>query len=199
MKMKQCANGHFFDQAKNQTCPYCKNLSPSPGAQDERRGSKTVGIMQEKEPACAPPLAAETPKAQEPAAKTDAAAGGHTVAIIEQKLGMDPVVGWLVCIEGKEKGRDFRIRADNNFIGRDESMDIALTFDETVSRRNHAVISFDPQTGIFYFTPDEGRSIIRHNGNPVFSTVELLPKDELTIGMTKLLFVPLCGKDFSWD
>lgn len=196
MKMKQCPNGHFYDQTKDQACPYCKNLSPSSVNPEERRGSKTVGIM----PAGASPAPApqaEERKAPEPAPR--AAAAGHTVAIIEQKLGVDPVVGWLVCVEGKDKGRDFRIHADNNFIGRDEQMDIALTSDETVSRRNHAVISFDSQTGIFYFSPDEGRSITRHNGNPIFSTVELSPKDELEIGTTKLVFVPLCGKDFSWE
>ncbi len=227
MKMKQCPNGHFYDQIKDQTCPYCKNLAPAAGTQEERRGAKTVGIMQAGDgpvpaqatgagtqeerrgsktvgimqagagpvPAQAPAPQAEAGKAREPAEKS----GGHTVAIIAQKLGVDPVVGWLVCVEGKDKGRDFRIHADNNFIGRDEQMDIALTSDETISRRNHAVISFDSQTGIFYFSPDEGRSITRHNGNPIFSTVELSPKDELEIGTTKLLFVPLCGKDFCWE
>lgn len=196
MKMKQCPNGHFFDQTKTPSCPYCRNAAPSAGPAG---GAKTVGVAQPpvgamppREPVQAPPIA------QQPFPKQPAG-GGHTVAIIEQELGMDPVVGWLVCIEGKEKGKDFRIHADNNYIGRDPSMDIALTQDETVSRRNHAIISFDASSNVFYFSPGEGRSIIRHNGNPVFSTVELAERDVISIGMTKLLFVPFCGKDFKWE
>ena len=224
MIMKQCANGHFFDQTKDQTCPYCKNLASSAGIQEERRGSKTIGIMQSEPTPTAPdpvhtaapvdisvavptPIAADTTAIVKdsvaavisPQLQKKGADAGHTVAIIAQKLGVDPVVGWVVCVEGKDKGRDFRIHADNNFIGRDEQMDIALISDETISRRNHAVISFDSKTSTFYFSPDEGRSITRHNGKPLFSTVELAPKDEIEIGLTKLIFIPLCGKDFNWE
>jgi len=196
MKMKQCPNGHFYDQAKNQACPYCRNLAPAAG---RTGGAKTVGIEQPAPAAAPPPFQPQAPRPQQPVSRPPASAAGHTVAILEQKLGMDPVVGWLVCIDGNEKGRDFRIHADNNYIGRDPSMDIALTQDDTVSRRNHAIISYDAESNTFYFSPGEGRSIIRHNGNPVFSTVELSARDELVIGMTKLLFVPFCGEHFKWN
>ena len=37
---------------------------------------------------------------------------------------MDPVTGWLVCIEGPSKGRDYKIMTEKNFLGRSETMDI---------------------------------------------------------------------------
>ena len=35
----------------------------------------------------------------------------------------DPVVEWLVCIDGPEKGRDYRIRSGNNYIGRSQDIE----------------------------------------------------------------------------
>lgn len=39
---------------------------------------------------------------------------------LKRKLGIDPVVGWLVCIEGAEKGKDYRLLGRINTIGRGE-------------------------------------------------------------------------------
>lgn len=35
----------------------------------------------------------------------------------EESTTFDPVVGWLVCIEGAAKGTDYRIHSQNNYIG----------------------------------------------------------------------------------
>ena len=42
----------------------------------------------------------------------------------EESTTFDPVVGWLVCIEGATKGNDYRIHSQNNYIGRSARMDI---------------------------------------------------------------------------
>jgi pSer/pThr/pTyr-binding forkhead associated (FHA) protein len=120
------------------------------------------------------------------------------VALIKQEIGIDPVVGWLVCIDGKEKGRDYRIHSDNNFIGRSEKMDICIRGDETISRENHAVISFDSRDKVYYFSPGDGRSIVRLNDKAIFSTSQLQANDTIEIGKTKLMFIPLCGERFEW-
>lgn len=123
---------------------------------------------------------------------------GQTIAVIHQQLGIDPVVGWLVAVNGAEKGRDYRIHSDNNYIGRSEKMDICIRGDETISRVNHAVIAYDTRERIFYFAPGEGRSINRVNGKATLGTVILNPYDELEIGVTKLIFIPFCGERFEW-
>lgn len=124
---------------------------------------------------------------------------GQTIAVVHQKLGIDPVVGWLVSVSGSEKGRDYRIHSDNNFIGRGEKMDICIRGDETISRVNHAVVAYDTRERLFYFAPGEGRSINRVNGKAVLGMIELHAYDEIEIGCTKLLFIPLCGERFEWE
>lgn len=123
---------------------------------------------------------------------------GRTIAIVHQDMGIDPVVGWMVCVNGKEKGRDYRIHSDNNYIGRSEKMDICIRGDETISRENHAVISYDSIGIIYYFSPGEGRNIVRYNGKAIFQTVELHAYDRVIVGKTELLFIPLCGETFEW-
>ena len=37
------------------------------------------------------------------------------------------------------------------------------------------------------------------NGQVVLMNVVLQHKDVISVGKTQLMFVPLCGSDFSWD
>ena len=112
---------------------------------------------------------------------------------------MLPVVGWLVCIDGPSKGRDYRIHSQNNFIGRSRSMDICIEGDNTISSERSAVLSYDDMNRIFYFAPGQSLNLVRLNGNALMMPMELHAYDELTIGKTKLLFVPLCGERFDWN
>ncbi len=185
MEMKKCQNGHFYDASINATCPYCDGNAGGAMSLDGMGMAETgktlpVGMMAELSDSMAQPQAYETGKTL-PVGGVGNLYGsgeigsddGRTVAVIKQSMGIDPVVGWLVCVSGKEKGRDYRIHSDNNFIGRSERMDICIRGDETISRENHAIISYDSQDKIFYFSPGDGRSIVRYNGKAIFQTVEL--------------------------
>lgn len=109
-----------------------------------------------------------------------------------------PVTGWLVCVEGAEKGKDFRLHSDMNYIGRSRSNDVVLASDPTVSRERHAMIAYDTRGKMFFFAPANGSSLVRQNGRPVLSTVELKRGDRIEIGEGTYVFVPLCGEDFEW-
>jgi len=124
---------------------------------------------------------------------------GRTVALIQKEMGIDPVVGWLVCVKGKEKGRDFRIHSDNNYIGRSEKMDICIRGDETISRENQAVVTYDAMDKSYFFSPGDGRSIVRVNHKAIFQTTLLQAYDTVSVGNTELLFLPLCGERFEWE
>lgn len=205
MEMRKCVNGHYYDASVNAECPYCKSglntgrtvaLGAVQGAGmntsvDEDGDSKTLPMGYS---------AQQTSNAQvfSQSAVMDND-DNRTIAVIHQDMGIDPVVGWLVCVDGKEKGRDYRIHSDNNYIGRSEKMDICVRGDETISRENHAVVSYDSIDKIFYFSPGEGRNIVRHNGKAIFQTVELNAYDRVVVGKTELLFMPLCGNDFDWS
>lgn len=113
--------------------------------------------------------------------------------------GFTPVTGWLVCIDGPAKGADYRIHTDYNFIGRDPNMDICIRGDNRIGRDRHATIVYDPQERLFFFGPQNAKSVVRVNNRPVIGQVELKSHDILTIGSTRLLFVPLCDERFNWD
>lgn len=188
MEMKQCPNGHFYDQSRTPECPYCNSESANINVTRPIDIGVTTPIIQ--------PTVTDRTRYD---AHTHPQDDERTVAVIHKKIGIDPVVGWLVCVNGSEKGRDYRVHADNNYIGRAEKMDICIRGDDTVSRENHAVISYDMQGRMFYFSPGEGRSIVRVNGNPIFSTVQLAPFDRIQIGNTTLMFAPFCGGGFNWE
>lgn len=132
----------------------------------------------------------------------DATADSYNVTLPRnyrsETSALQPVTGWLVCIEGADKGKDYRLHAEINYIGRSRSNDVVLGSDPTVSRDRHALLAYDPKARMFFFAPSGGSSIVRQNGRPVLSTVELKAGDRLEIGEGIYMFVPLCGENFQW-
>ena len=121
-----------------------------------------------------------------------------TVAKIRKELDIDPVTGWLVCVKGPDRGRDYRIRSEKNFIGRSDRMDICIRGDETISRENHAAVSYNFRKNTFKLHPGDGRGLVFLNEEEVDAPIELAPYDRIEIGNTQLLFVPFCGEKFQW-
>jgi hypothetical protein len=121
------------------------------------------------------------------------------VSPVDDIGAFNPVVGWLVCVEGPDKGKDYRIHSQYNFIGRAAHMDICIRSDNHISNDRAAIIAYDPQELMFTFGPGTGHNLVRVNGKMVLNAVELKAFDEVTVGKTKLLFVPLCGERFNWN
>ena len=195
MNMQQCAQGgHFYDASIHSSCPYCTNAPV--GATMPLDVGRTMPLDTGR----TTPIAQPSERGGENRTVAHGPVGdiGRTVAVIKEELGIDPVVGWLVSLDGKEKGRDYRIHTDNNFIGRGEKMDICIRGDDTISRENHAVLTYDSRDKIFYFSPGDGRSIVRLNDKPVLAAQEIKAYDVVEIGKTKLVFLPLCGEKFEW-
>jgi Inner membrane component of T3SS, cytoplasmic domain len=111
----------------------------------------------------------------------------------------DPVAGWLVCLEGPDRGRDFRLHMEKNFIGRAPNMDVVLDGDNTVSRERHAIVIFDPKKKMFWALPGEASGLVYLNGEIVNSPVQMKADDILEIGLTKLVLIPFCGDRYSWS
>jgi hypothetical protein len=110
-----------------------------------------------------------------------------------------PVVGWLVCVEGEHFGEDFRICMGRNFVGRAKNMDIVLSKDSHVSRDKHAVIVYEPKNNLFVIQTGESKELSYLNDEVVLSPKELKPYDKISLGSTKLLFVPFCNDQFKWE
>ena len=116
-----------------------------------------------------------------------------------KKVTVDPVVGWLVCINGNHFGESFNIVAGVNSIGRSWSNKIVLEKDNAVSREKHAMITYEPKHRQFYIKPGDGRGLTYVNDSFITETGLLNSHDIIEIGASKLILIPLCGDNFTWD
>ena len=177
--MKQCDNGHFYDENRFETCPYC---------QAGAGGGKTVAAGSVGTTVAAIPRG--------PAREVDR---GKTVGIIQKKIGIDPAVGFLVCIAGPHRGADYKLVAGRNFIGRAAAMDVSLADDDTVSRESHALVTYDAKHNSFSLSPGQGRGITYCNEEQVEMVRPLNAYDVIEVGKSQLIFLPLCGEKFQWN
>lgn len=111
----------------------------------------------------------------------------------------EPVTGWLVCIGGPHIGTGFAVAAGNNSIGRSADNKVVLSKDLSVSGHRHAVVVYEPKQRRFYLQPGESSGLTYLNETFIMTIRELKKGDVIDLGNTKLLFVPLCGPDFSWE
>ena len=113
--------------------------------------------------------------------------------------GFTPVVGWLVCVEGPDRGRDYAIRMGYNTIGRAPQNNISISGDQKISRERHAMIAFDDKECTFFVAPGNGMNLVRVNDKLLMMPTPVEAYDVVTIGSTKLMFVPFCSDKFSWN
>lgn len=106
-----------------------------------------------------------------------------------------PVIGWMVCIDGPDKGKDFAlvISPDGNGIGASEKMAVMVRDDKNVLEENHAIIRFDENCQKCYIAPGYGKRIIRLNNTIVFAPMYLKPYDRILIGKSEFVFMPYGG------
>ena len=170
MKLDRCKNGHVYDVSRYSTCPYCKSEGLETEIQDDK-----INLVEQMEDE------------------------DRTTAYWSKDSTIDPVVGWLTCIEGHDKGKDYRIVSERNFIGRGENMDIQISGDTMISRKNHCSISYNPKQRKFMLTPGDSNGLIYLNGEAVYNTVELRAYSVMEMGESKFVFVNLCGDYFDWE
>lgn len=111
---------------------------------------------------------------------------------------IEPVTGWLVCIEGPRCGKDYKIRTGKNFIGRADNMQIQILGDNAVARVNHAAVVYDKKNNSTFLLPGDSTGLVYHNEDAVYAPVELAPYSIIELGNSKFLFIPLCGEHFKW-
>lgn len=171
MAIVKCGRGHFYDDAKYDTCPMCGKTSEN--ADDD---IKTMAFFNRG------------------AADAD---DEKTIGINLKNNKCDPVVGWLVCVDGPEKGRDYRIHSGRNFIGRDYSNDISLPDDKTINRKDAGYIIYEPHKNIFLAVNGESASI-SVNGALANNPVVITEDDNISIGIYKFALVAYCKGDKKW-
>ncbi|MEG0498038.1 MAG: FHA domain-containing protein [Carnobacterium sp.] len=169
MSLIRCSNGHMFSSRRH------KNICPYCNVmveQDSKLKNQTHLVVDEDD---------------------------KTMPYLGEVDGIDPVTAWLVCIEGPQMGRDYRILSEKNFIGRAEDMHIRIIGDNSISKRNHAVIVYDPKKRNFFLLPGDASGLAYLNNEAVYTPTELAAYDIIQLGRSMFLFIPLCGVHFEWE
>jgi len=156
---KVCANGHVQDPAWDR-CPHCASAGGGPGRAAELKRTM-IGSLD--------------------APRGGSESGRKTVILRDRQR--PPVVGWLVALDGAQKGDDFRIRDEQTLIGSGPESQIILD-DASISAR-HASIRY--QDGTFTLTDLDSSNGTEVNDRPV-SRVVLQDGDRVRLGSTTLVF-----------
>jgi hypothetical protein len=123
-----------------------------------------------------------------------------TQYIRPEGLESEPVAGWVVVVKGPGSGGFRPVFVGMNSVGRDPGQRISLSFgDESISREEHAFITYDDEQRCFYLQHGGKPNIIRLGATPVLTPMELRANDLIRIGRTTLRFIPCCGPHFSWS
>lgn len=210
--MKQCNNGHIYDETRYGDCPYCKNdgsigsrpLSGAgggafpktmplqqPDASAKQDNDRSSAVSELDVTVAKPVTAPHEPRAVK-------GEMGVTVALNLTDSGINPVRGWLVVIEGEKKGTAFTIHSEKNSVGRGSMYDVNLSFDRSSSKDGDAVITFDARKCDFYISPASGRNNVYLNDNILLQPEKLEDYDILEIGATKFVFRSLCNEQFTY-
>ena len=91
---------------------------------------------------------------------------------------IQPVTGWLVCVEGGEKGKDYRLHSGKNFIGRSPKMDVVVLKDDRIAREKHASIVYDPKGHGFYISQEDA-NLVYLNGTLLPNVQKLTENDKI--------------------
>lgn len=178
MAIVKCHQGHYFDNSKYDNCPHCNSGS------ELQLDQKTISITNLINEHLAP--------------EVNSLDDEKTIGFYTRKIKADPVVGWLVCTDGPEVGRDYRIHAGWNYVGRAFKMDISIVDDDQISRDSHCSIVFDPASSSFLLIPGSGTSTYL-NHELVTDPKPIKNGDIIKIGGSELTLIQFCGEGRKWD
>jgi Inner membrane component of T3SS, cytoplasmic domain len=158
---KFCAKGHQMEDSW-EVCPYCQKtgyaMSPLAKTRIETEPSAVLPTQ---------PL---------PTAR-------KTVLISDKRKS--PVVGWLVAMNGDQKGEDFRVREGQNILGTSPEAEIVLR-DDAVSGK-HASLRY--KDGKFFLTDlDSTNGTFLNDAKDPIAREELKDNDVIRIGELSLKF-----------
>lgn len=176
--MKRCENGHLYDETIYSSCPYCNN-------------QKLKRIVVDDE------VNADISNKPEGTTRLDVTDFTTTFYGKEIEHG-DYVTGWLVCLEGPVKGKDFRITYGYSRIGRGRHMDISIPEDLAITRDNHASIVYDPKKNYHYLVPSQS-NFVYINSTYVTKPTRLHIHDFIQLGNSVFEFIPFCVDEHSWE
>ena len=191
MALTECANHHIYDSSLYPSCPYCckDRLTidfTNKGAMDIGRTVPAAGIV--RSVGCGKESSGNV---KIPAQKGNAVAN-------DAKAAFSHIVGWLICTEGEDKGRDYRLYAGGTVIspGIGESLRVGRA--SSISTGEYTKIVYDASSNSYFLIPGMNKTCIYINDAVVLQSTELSAYDVIDLAVAKLVFVPLCCDRFQW-
>ena len=199
MSITRCSKGlHFYDDTKYDECPHCGVKAKSFGtSSNELNEMMTIAQynFDSTEPIGIDNVFMEN-QIQKQFVPMDLD-DGRTMAFYSSMKGNDYVTGWLVCVSGPEKGRDYRLHHGFNKVGRGYNMDVYVSEDMYISKDTHCSIAYDAKHNLFHITPSGG-CLTYINGELLQESALLTTGDVIHIGESEFEFIAFCRGDRTW-
>lgn len=207
MSIIQCPNGHFYNNDIFDSCPNCDAASMAFNSRDDHTvalsfESSNFGTVGARDSKLTEPVS-ENLFSSDGSGFSGSDSEGHTIALFNvEEYSVSPVVGWLVVIDGPDKGKDFRLVSGRNMIGRSDTANkyqINLT-DKKISRVDAvASIAYDEKHNNFIFGAASSGNLLPYvDGQPCMNQLPIDAYSRLELGDTTMLFVPFCCDKFRW-
>lgn len=200
---KYCPKGHAYDSSLP-SCPFCLpnqggNLSPTaPVNQYGGNLSPTAPVNQYRGNQGGS-VGPTVPVQQKTVFIGDLSVTSNATSTQQAtQARVRPVVGWLVCVQGPDIGKDFRLHTHFNHVGRNEDQDVCLS-DPTVSGE-HFTVSYDMQHNHYFADMNsKGSTFVYINSYPLGGRTVLKKGDQIKVGNSLLVFIPLEQQDVKWN
>lgn len=206
--IKRCNKGHWYDTSVNKVCPHCKLESEKLGIRlnDVEEDDHTISIAEanlslgdELGAIIGNSIGNPITGAVIPGSSASGEDDDKTISFgFFGNSAQPPVTGWLVCMTGTERGKDYRLHAGKNFVGRSPAMDVAMVDDKKISREKHCSVIYDPKSDAFYVAAESG-NLVYLNDELLEATAELEQDDKITIGDTSFIFIQLSRGKRKWE
>lgn len=189
---KKCEHGHFYDAAQFTSCPHCisgelekkedQTRSVAKYAQDYVRKMQygqdpVTEARSEKRRNSQRDSGRETEKRQ---SEMPEDVDEKTIGFSTDRRRDYFVTGWMVCVEGTERGRVFNLYYGYNSIGK------------------YCSVIYEDRKNRFYVMPDEHR-VTLHNECEIEKITELHTGDSIRVGECKMEFIAFCKDDRRWE
>jgi hypothetical protein len=157
---KFCANGHQMEDSW-EMCPYCQRTGFAGTSANPAKTRVETSI----------PQAAQVQTSRK--------------TVVVSDLHKAPLVGWVVLMDGNDKGKDFRVRDGQNMMGSDPTCDIVISH-PTISGR-HA--SLRAKEGKFFLTDlDSTNGTYLDKDDKSISREEITDNVQIRLGEVTLKF-----------
>jgi len=173
MSIKKCKeNGHKYDSAEYQNCPYCPDKTVVMDTQSATTNDdETIDKTEVMSTPSVDKTVIHKPVVEESASSSKGSIGRR-------------LVGWLVSFTWNNEGQDYQLREGKTLIGADSKCDIVVG-DSEVSG-HHATILYRGEK--FKIKDEFSTNGTRIDGEEIDDQVELVDGNVITIGVTEFLF-----------